>query len=187
MLHLIEEYGEYVEITGYSEVSFDVAEAFLKLNRNQASMGIEIQFFDASLIASWLHLYFAVQNAIVAFRGKTNVTKSVAVETVLYAAAERQIQKSIAKIGIKSQTENIAVIIVGKNCELVKRMLAEISVSFGGKIDESVLELTKQKIAKIREVFNISQNEVDSATRSSAEEAVVNLVIERVALLATQI
>jgi len=187
MLRFIEEYGSYVEITGYREVAFADAETFLKANRSQTSNGVDVQFFDARLIASWQHLYYAVLNALAAFRDKTNISKSIAVESVLYAAAQRQIHKSIAKIGIKPQTTDMAMVIVGKNSKVVEQVLGEVSAAVGGKPDESVLELNAQKTAKIRDVFCISQKEVESATRGNAEEPLVDLVVERVALLAAQL
>jgi tRNA threonylcarbamoyladenosine modification (KEOPS) complex Cgi121 subunit len=187
MLHQIEEYGRVIEITGYRGVAFADAEAFLKANRSQTPDGVDIQFFDADLIATSEHLYFAVLNALAAFRGKTNISNSIAVETVLYTAAQRQIQKSIAKIGIKTQTKNMSVVIVGKDIESVEHLLGAVSAAVGSKPDDSVLELTEQKSAKIREVFNISQKELEAATRGTAQKALVDLVVERVALLATQI
>ena len=47
MLYHLEEYGKYVEITGFSNVSFALAEAFLKANRKQPQT-VNLQFFDQS-------------------------------------------------------------------------------------------------------------------------------------------
>ena len=76
MLQYIEEFGKYVEITGYQNIAFDVAEAFLKANRKQTRQNVDIQFFDAELIATQEHLYFAVLNALQAFKNKTNLQKA---------------------------------------------------------------------------------------------------------------
>lgn len=186
MLHHIEEYNRYVEITGYRGAEFGRAEAFLKANRRGAPNGLEVQFFDANLIATWEHLYFATLNALAAFKNKTNISKSIAVETMLYAAAQRQIQKSITSIGIKPQTIYIATVIIGKDAVAVEHMLGEVSVAVGGKPDDSVLELDVQKTTKIRDVFGISQNELESAKRDG-RDALVDLVVEHVSLLATQL
>jgi tRNA threonylcarbamoyladenosine modification (KEOPS) complex Cgi121 subunit len=187
MLRYIEEYGRYVELSGFVGADFGRAEAFLKKNRSQTPNGVDVQFFDASLIATAKHLYFAVIDALASFKGATNVSKSVAVETALYAAAQRQIQKSIAKVGIKPQTAEIAVVIVGKDQASVAQMLAEVSQAVGCPPDDSVLELTEAKIAKICAVFNITQTELQAATRNTPQEALVALVVERAALLATQL
>ena len=185
MLHYIEEYGKYVEITGYRDISFEGVNAFLKENRKQNSPQVEVQFFEADLVATQEHLYFAVQNALQAFRCKTNKSKSVAMETMLYASAQRQIQKAIDKIGVKPETKNMAVVIVGNDAKCVEAMLAELTACVGSEPDDSVLKLTKQKQQKIKETFQISAEELKTQT-ATAEKALVNLVIEHVALLATQ-
>ncbi len=87
----------------------------MKANRKQTRQNVNIQFFDAELIATQEHLYFAVLNALQAFKNKTNLSKSPAMETMLYASAQRQIQKAIECCGIKPQTKNMAVAIIGED------------------------------------------------------------------------
>ena len=94
MLQYLKDYGKYVEITGYHNIAFDKAEIFLKTNRKQTKQNVDIQFFDAELIATQEHLYFAVLNALQAFKNKTNLSKSPAMETMLYASAEAANTKS---------------------------------------------------------------------------------------------
>ena len=78
MLRYMKEFGQYVEITGYRNVTFDKVEAFLKTNRKQTQQNVNVQFFDAQIIATQEHLYFAVLNALQAFKNKTNHSKSPA-------------------------------------------------------------------------------------------------------------
>ena len=125
MLQYLKEYGKYVEITGYQNIEFDKAEAFLKANRKQTQQNVDIQFFDAELIATQEHLYFAVLNALQAFKNKTNLSKSPAMETMLYASAQRQIQKAIERCGIKPQTKNMAVVIIGDDPKQIENALEE--------------------------------------------------------------
>ncbi len=185
MLYYIEEYQKYVEITGFCGISFGRADTILKATRSQQRQ-VEIQFFDADLIASPEHLYFSVVNALLAFRGKTNISKSLAVETMLYAAAQRQIKKAIDRIGIKPQSQNMAVTVIGDDPKQIQRALEELAGCLGLVPDESVLALTAEKQQKIRGVFQIGDEEIAAAMRGSVEEAVVALVVERVALLSTQ-
>lgn len=185
MLHHIEEYGKYIEIAGYKNIDFKGVDAFLKANRKQNSPQVEVQFFEADLIATQEHLYFTVLNALQAFRCKTNKSKSVAMETMLYASAQRQIQKAIDRVGIKPETKNMAVVIVGGDPMCVEAMLNELTACIGSEPDDSVLKLTKRKQEKIAKAFQISSEELKTQT-SPAEEALVNLVIENVALLSTQ-
>jgi tRNA threonylcarbamoyladenosine modification (KEOPS) complex Cgi121 subunit len=187
MLQRIEEFGKYVEITGYKNIAFDKAEAFLKANRKQTRQNIDIQFFDADLIATQEHLYFAVLNALQAFKNKTNLSKTPAMETILYASAQRQIQKAIERCGIKTQTKSMAMIIIGDDPKQIENALEEVTKSVGSDPDAAVLEMTKNKETKIKKAFEITDQELKTVENSRPEKAIVNLVIERVALLATQL
>lgn len=186
MLQYIKEHGKYVEITGYQNIAFDLAEAFLKANRKQ-TQNVNIQFFDADLIATQQHLYFAVLNALQAFKNKTNLSKTPAMETMLYASAQRQIQRAIERCGIKPQTKKMALTIIGDDPTQIAGALEEVTKNVGNAIDEKVLEMTKSKAAKIRRAFEITDEEIKTVTENSKEKAIANLVIERVALLSTQL
>jgi tRNA threonylcarbamoyladenosine modification (KEOPS) complex Cgi121 subunit len=186
MRYEMEEFGKFIEITGYSNISFATAEAFLKEKRKQ-NQTTYIQFFDADLIATNEHLYFATLNALQAFKNKTNISKSPAMEAMLYASAQRQIQKAIERCGIKPKTTNMAVLIIGDNKEQTQKALQNITVCVGKKPDEVVLEVTKKKLEIIKQAFEITKEEVNATQQGDKEKAIINLVIERVALLATQL
>ena len=188
MLHYLKEYGKYVEITGYRNVKFASTEGFLKANRMQTTEKVDIQFFDAELIATQEHLFFAVINALEAFKNKTNISKSPAMETMLYASAQRQIQKAILKCGIKPSTTNVAATIIGENPTQLRTAVEAISIAVDADPDDSVLEMSNLKDSKIRTVFQISDEEVIAVVKGgNIQDALVNLVVERVALLATQL
>jgi tRNA threonylcarbamoyladenosine modification (KEOPS) complex Cgi121 subunit len=187
MLYL-EEYATYAEITGYKNIKFAQAETFLKTDHKENKQNIDIQFFDATLVATYEHLYFAILNALQAFQNKTNISKSLAMETMLYASAQGQIQKAIQRCGIKPETANIAVIIIGEDQTQLKIMLEAVTACVGVEPDEKVLEISKFKEHKIVETFQITDQELKTVMKNkNRTEAVVNLVIERVALLATQL
>jgi tRNA threonylcarbamoyladenosine modification (KEOPS) complex Cgi121 subunit len=187
MLQYLKDYSKYVEITGYRCIVFDKAEIFLKTNRKQTRQNVDIQFFDAELIATQEHLYFAVLNALQAFKNKTNLSKSTAMETMLYASAQRQIQKAIIHTGIKPQTQNMAIVIVGDDPKQIETTLKVVTKSVGSEPDESVLDLTKNKEAKIKKTFEITDEEIKVLENVNQKKAIINLVIERVALLSTQL
>ncbi|MCW3995235.1 MAG: KEOPS complex subunit Cgi121 [Candidatus Bathyarchaeota archaeon] len=187
MLYHIEEYAKYLVISGFKQISFKNVETFLKKIRKQ-TQPVEIQFFDADLVATQEHLYFAVLNALQAFKGKTNISKSPAMETMLYASAQRQIQRALDRCGIKPQTKNMAVVIIGENPGQVETQLQGITASICSQIDESILELSNAKLGKIKKAFKITTEELQTVAKGvGKEKAVVDLVIERVALLASQL
>jgi tRNA threonylcarbamoyladenosine modification (KEOPS) complex Cgi121 subunit len=185
MLHYIEEYGKYVEIAGYRCVPFASAEAFLKENRKQ-TLHVDVQFFDADHIATQEHLYFAVLNALQAIRSKTSISKTPAMETMLYAAAKRQIKRAIDAIGIKPQTRNMAIVALGDDSAAVEALVKGLSAAIGCEPDDSVLQLTGEKQRKICAAFQISPKALKTQANGDREKALVDLVVEQVALLATQ-
>jgi tRNA threonylcarbamoyladenosine modification (KEOPS) complex Cgi121 subunit len=188
MLYHLKEYGKYAEITGYKNIKFAEAEELLKANRKETRENVDLQFFDAQLIATQEHLFFAALNALQAFKNKTNLSKSLAMETMLYASAQRQIQRAIQRLGIKPQTTNMAVVILSEDLKETETMLTWIKAVIGAVVDEKVLDMTGVKERKICHAFQITDEELETLKgNASSSEAVVNLVIERVALLATQL
>lgn len=187
MLKYFEEFGEYVEITGFSNVKIEDAEGFLKATRRE-QQGTAVQFFNAELVATWQHLYFAVLNALTAFRNKSNISKNVAVEVMLYASAQRQIRKAIALIGVNRGSADVAVVIIGEKPGAVKTALSSVSKRIGTEPDETVLALSNSKMQSIREAFDMSDRELETfIAKSDTQQALINLVVERMALLSTQL
>ena len=186
MLKYLQEFGKYCEITGFRGVKIKDPKAFLEAMGREELADVVVQFFDADLVATWEHLYFALLDALTAFENGDNISRSLAMETVLYASAKRQIRRATESIGIKAGLSNVAVLLVGEKVESVKSAASRISAKINGELDESVLELSKQKLEKIKSVFKISEVEIESVLeRGNVESAVVDLVIERAALLAS--
>jgi tRNA threonylcarbamoyladenosine modification (KEOPS) complex Cgi121 subunit len=159
----------------------------LKTLNDEKPGQVNFQLFDARLVATWEHLYFAAINALMAFRGKRNISKSVAVETLLYASAQNQIQKAMRLLGVKLGSSDIAVLIVAEQSEPVQSMLSVISENVGRKRDDRVLELSEEKSDSIRRFFRVSDNQLRAVKRgASLERALVDLVIEQVALVSVR-
>ena len=188
MLKYIEETKTFLEITGFGELNIENSEEFVEITRKELPKNTWVQFFDSEMVATWRHLYFSVLNALLAFKQEVNISNSIAMETMLYASAQRQIQKALDSIGVKCSSTNVAVVIIGESAKSVKATLSEISKRIGKKPKDSVLEVSKNKMEKIREVFDISDVELETILkRDSKIEPLVDLVIERIALLSTQL
>jgi tRNA threonylcarbamoyladenosine modification (KEOPS) complex Cgi121 subunit len=188
MLKFIKETGKYVEITGFRNVCIKDAEEFMKATREEVRSGVWVQFFDAELVATWQHLYFAVLNALLAFRSEMNIAKSVAMEAIIYASAQRQIRKALHTIGFKGDSTNVAMVITGENPASVEVLLSAVSKRVGVEPDDTVLELSRKKARRIRQAFGITGKELETVTeKEDGVQALVDLVIERMALLSTQL
>ncbi|MEM3797370.1 MAG: KEOPS complex subunit Cgi121 [Candidatus Bathyarchaeia archaeon] len=187
MIKHLEEFGKYIAIAGFKDVQIVDANLFLKEARGLIGENVEVQFFNAKHVASWQHLYFAALNALKAFENKKNISKSLVLEVLLYASAQRQIRKATEFLGIRENTKEIAVLAIVESADQVEKALEAISKIVKGKRDDVVLELSQDKIVGIRKVFRISNAEIEAMTDGKTlERALIDLVIERIALLATE-
>jgi tRNA threonylcarbamoyladenosine modification (KEOPS) complex Cgi121 subunit len=188
MLKYIEETGNYLEITGFRNIVIGDAKEFLKKICRENQQHVLVQFFDAGLVATWQHLHFAVLNALLAFKNERNISKSVTMEAILYASAQHQIIRAIDLMGVKSDSANVAVLLIGKSPDSVKTVLSRVSEAIGAESDEAVLELSRKKVKRIREAFNFTEKELNVVMeKGNFEQALVKLVIERIALLSTRV
>jgi tRNA threonylcarbamoyladenosine modification (KEOPS) complex Cgi121 subunit len=183
----LEEFGKHVAIAGFKNVEILNVEKFLETIRTRLKADVEFQLFDAKFVATWQHLYFATLNALTAFKNKENISKSLAMETMLYASAQHQIRRAMEIIGIKPSSSEIAVLIVGEDAKDVESALSSIAEIVHAKRDDRVLVLSEEKIKAIRKAFEISDVEIEAVKAKGAlKKAIVDLVIERGALLAAQ-
>lgn len=186
MLKYIKEFKKHVLITGFRNVEIKNLDDFLATTNNERTIDADVQFFNAQLVATWQHLYFATLNALTAFKNEGHISKKLTVEIMLYASAQHQIRKATETLGVKPNTSNIAMVVVGENAEAVKSMLPKISRQISAQPDDEVLELTDKKVAEIRRIFGITEKEMEPLARErGTKDALVNLVIEHMALLST--
>jgi tRNA threonylcarbamoyladenosine modification (KEOPS) complex Cgi121 subunit len=188
LLKVVEEFRKYVIITGFNRARIWNTDEFLQSIRKTKEAEVEIQFFDAELIATWEHLYFAALNALTAFKNKTGISKSLAMETMLYASAQRQIRKATELAGIKATTVDLALLIIGDKKKDVESALSTIQKNLDAQRDDNVLKITKEKMMAIKKTFRISDLELGTVRKKGEgiEKALTSLVIERMALLATR-
>jgi KEOPS complex subunit Cgi121 len=125
-------------------------------------------------------------NAIVAFRNKTNTTRSLAVETILFASAQRQISKAFEMMGLKSESERITVLIIDETKKGAITKLNSITKVISGDIDNDALIMNNKKFDEIKNLFDITDLELNSKLekKNLKSEILIDLVIEHVALLA---
>ena len=182
-----EELNKKIAIIGFSNVKLENINTFLEQFRKE-NKGAPIQFFDARHVAGPQHLYFAALNALNAFEKKTNISNNLEVEALLYASAQRQIQKAVKTMGIKQDSTEVAALIMAEDGNKKSGYLRIVSENVPGERNDSVLELTNKKIEKIKKLFNISDTEFEAKLKKEGleKEALTDLVIERMALLVTR-
>ncbi|MDH5448795.1 MAG: KEOPS complex subunit Cgi121 [Candidatus Bathyarchaeota archaeon] len=186
MIKQIEDFSKHIGIVGFRDVQISDVDHLLSLVRQKLG-DVTVQFFDAQLVAGWQHLYFATLNSLKAFKNRTNISKNLAVECLLYASAQRQIRVALNLMGIKQNSSQIAVLVVADEENVAEKSLTEVSKLILGKRDDGVLDLSVEKMAYIRRLFDISDTELAAKLEEDGEKkALSDLVIEHVALLVTR-
>jgi KEOPS complex subunit Cgi121 len=176
-----------IAILGFSNVQIPDTNMFLENFRKQHK-NAPIQFFDANHIASNQHLYFAAVNALDAFEKKANISNNLAVEALLYASAQRQITKAVELLGLKQDSTELAALVLTDDPKKTEEYMELVTRIVPGTRDDDVLELTEQKMVVIKELFEISETEFEAKLENKGleKQALVDLIIERMALLGTR-
>lgn len=186
MIRRVEGFNKHIALIGFKNVRLRDVDHFLRLARKRQNK-VVIQFFDASLVAGWKHLYFATLNALKAFKNGTNVSKNLAIECLLYASAQRQIRIAIELLGIKPGLSQIAVLVLADSESSAKDSLIEVTDLVEGIRDDRVLDFSDEKTSAVRRLFGISDVELASRGKNNYEKrAISDLVIEHMAILVTQ-
>ncbi|WGI17357.1 KEOPS complex subunit Cgi121 [Methanonatronarchaeum sp. AMET-Sl] len=134
-----------------------------------------IQAVNADIIAGEKHLKHAAEKAIRSWHNEP-ISKSLSMEMLLYIVGERQIDKAIEKAGVGEGKQKVGFVGIGDiDWESLKQKLDL-------NIDNSLLEYKKEKINKIKEIYNISEEEL----RAIGSDKIPLLVLERVTLLDTK-
>jgi tRNA threonylcarbamoyladenosine modification (KEOPS) complex Cgi121 subunit len=184
---LLEGFRQHLTIVGFRDVKIGNIDKFFQTVKDQTG-NAHVQFFDASLVAGLEHLRFAALNALNAFKDKNNISSSLTMETLLYASARRQIKEAVKVMGIKPNTNRVAILVLTENRDQASTVLKIVSRLLGGRRDDSVVDLTDDKMTGLKRLFAISNVELEAKKdRPDAErQALTDLVIEHMALLVTQ-
>ena len=149
----------------------------------------QVQFFDCAYIAGTEHLEAAAINALQAFRNGINISRSLSMETLLYASAQRQIDVAIRKLGISQESKRVSLVAFSETKGEAERLKGRISQLVEADLDATLLdEWCPRKVKKIVDSYNIKEDELDALSLQGEDVAVAitKAVVERVALLATR-
>ena len=100
----------------------ELLDSAAKINRGNDDF---VQLFDPNYVINSNHLLAARADANLAFKLKTNVSKNMATETLLFAGMTKQITKAIEKMGIKSNSDFIVFASNRKAYNSIKGLLSK--------------------------------------------------------------
>jgi KEOPS complex subunit Cgi121 len=149
-------------------------EAFLTMVRDIAKRySVHIILFNASNMAGMAHVCSALHHSFRAFTSGSAISNSVEMEAFLYASGSRQCQVGI-RFGVHTGMNDTYLCICPASSGALEELL-----DFGEICDEDWETLSPEKIQRIRELFEISSEELAVVGPSR----LTDLVLERVALL----
>ncbi|MFW6142386.1 MAG: KEOPS complex subunit Cgi121 [Candidatus Saliniplasma sp.] len=123
-----------------------------RIEEYKQSHNIFIQVFDADMILGSKHLLWAYDKSLRCFEKGTNSADFLEIETILWSSGERQIKDALIKMGIKNDTDKVAVLL---DYEMdIKDFLEHMC----WERNDDVLKPSKEKLIK----NGISDKEMDS-------------------------
>jgi KEOPS complex subunit Cgi121 len=140
-----------------------------------ASHDCTLQVLDADMVVNERHLVLAAENALEAFRGRRNVALDLGVEILRCASGQRQIERAMA-MGISDSTKRVAIVAVAEASGNGHDVFTEAEICRLIELDGAG---SSYRVEAVREIFDISEEEI----RAAGESRIPDLVLERVALM----
>lgn len=173
-------FGErWVAISGGKSTIDDIENIIGKVNEIDESFGTISQLFDASRIAGKQHLLHASKLALESLGRERSFADSPSIELTCWVAGLRQINKSLDRVGIRSDSDEIVLVVIGEQESDVWNSLKKISEEIDLGENENFLEITDERVNTLKEAFSISQNQLDVTS-------IQEIVLENVALLSLE-
>ncbi|MEM2094256.1 MAG: KEOPS complex subunit Cgi121 [Candidatus Bathyarchaeia archaeon] len=141
-----------------------------------------VQLFDADSVAGHIHIVFATINSLKAFMQGRRIANSLDVEILLYVSAQRQISKAIEKVGLRVDTARVAAVIIADDDKHLEEAGKRLDSVIPGRRDDSVLDISESKIARLMELYDVNELEMQ-AVDLALKDALSWLIVERCALL----
>lgn len=149
--------------------------AFLKdLKGHATAFDTHIICFNADMITGRIHAESAIALAVRAFRNGQNISNTIEMEALLFAAGSRQCSIA-ASFGIHDGSNRVWVCCIPRR-EGVLKALGQL-FHFTDENWDMLSEGRKERLLKN---FSISAEEIDAA---GGESRIADLVLERIALL----
>ncbi len=162
-------------------------EELIQLAASLSNDAITVQLLNGRLIANEIHLLAAVQNALNAQHGEYMLSRSLDVEIIIFASAQRQIGKALDALGVYDGLDEIAVVVVGFDVASVEKILLDLSKQIGKEILPP-FPASNERVARIKDHYQINDKEINTISESKAIEsrlsALSRCIVSRVSLVA---
>ncbi|HUU76935.1 MAG TPA: KEOPS complex subunit Cgi121 [candidate division Zixibacteria bacterium] len=196
-MHQIEDYFVIVSQASLNQKFSEkmIKELVSKLNVHEKELhtGNVLLIIDAIAIAGITHLKACILNALHAFKQKTNITKAINTEILLYISGYRQISRAIKEVGMNVNSEDLITIQLIPKSKFNNKMIFDFENFINSlkiltkKFHKDVESLPLLNEDKIIRMLNITKEEIDLFTigksKSFRKIAIEKLAIEKSAML----
>ena len=179
-----------VEVIGITELHNSnhlKQDELIQLAKSLSSGSLAVQLLNGLLIADETHLLSAVQNAINAKRGDYMLSRSLDVEIIVFASAQRQIGRALDELGVYDGLDEIAAVVVGTDTSVVEDTIRDLTGKIGNEVIPA-FAATNERIERIKDHYQINDKEIraisDSDKIESQLAALSRCLVSRVSLVA---
>jgi len=182
-----EDNGEVIGIAEIHNSNHLKQDELIQLAKSFSTDSLTVQLLNGLLIANETHLLSAAQNAINAKRGEYMLSRSLDVEIIVFASAQRQIGRALDELGVYDGLNEIAVVMVGTDPSVVKQSMQDLAKKIGNEVVPA-FTATSERIERIKRHYQIDDKEVvaisDSDELESQLAALSRCLASRVSLVA---
>lgn len=180
--------GKLATVTAFKTPSgIDPSVALMEMR--SAFPNADVQFLEGAQLAGKEHLEIAATNALHAFKTGLNISRNLAMEVLLYASAQRQIDVAIRMLGVKPDSKTVGLVAFSDSRDEVESLQNRMAQFLKTDLDDALLDdWSSSKASVIEKRYGIENSELDAIKMPGqpVKEAVQKAVIERVALLSTR-
>lgn len=182
--------NDIVNVVGISEIHNSnnlKQDELLDLAKSLSSDSLTVQLMNGLLIVDEAHLLSAAQNAVNAQNGKYMLSRTLDVEIIVYASAQRQIGRALDELGVYDRLEHVAVVVIGNDRKSVEQSLKKITMKVGKEF-LNPFKGSKERFDRLKAHFDIDEKEICTFTDSDddleRQKALSKCIVSRVSLVA---
>lgn len=150
---------------------------------NKMIAPVAAQFFDAAKAAGWRQVLLAFVNALAAFRSERNISRELTVETILRMSAQSQIDLAMKRVGVSPVTKSLGVILIAPSEKELDAAVRTFVSQWGVSETEERDPPSKHQLKRLIDLYSVTEAELKAMQAEDRWRAVVNAILERIAVI----